>query len=258
MLGRAEPRRRRSGADSDAAPVAADAAASGADADGAEAGAEPAATSASPHGALMDRASFVGRVRELGALADDHGAEVAIVATLGALSDALTPDEARRCAEHLPAEFAARLTGRAAPGPSSIDGIARALGGEANLGFAREHVEAVCAVVAAALDSETREVLVKHLGGDLGPIFQDRPPTTRPEPASRRRRHRQILAEGRPGSAHPLSEAAPAQGQSHSVAANPAPHAETKLSTSPGLTQERRDETLAAGKPDSERSIAAR
>lgn len=65
------------------------------------------------------------------------------------------------------------------------------------------------------------------------------------------------LASARPGSTHPLSESAPPGGQAHSVARNPSPHADTKLSTAKGLTQEQLDETLGAGRPPGPaRSIA--
>lgn len=57
------------------------------------------------------------------------------------------------------------------------------------------------------------------------------------------------LASARPGSAHPVSEAAPPSGQMHSVAVNPSPHEETKLSAAKGFTQERLEETLGAGRP---------
>jgi hypothetical protein len=50
---------------------------------------------------------------------------------------------------------------------------------------------------------------------------------------------------------HPLSEAAPTAGQTHSVARNPSPHEETKLSAAKGLTQERLYETLGSGRAPS-------
>lgn len=56
------------------------------------------------------------------------------------------------------------------------------------------------------------------------------------------------LADGKPGSRHPLSEANPSHGQSHSVAESANPHADTKLSSSKGTTQEREKEDLAEGK----------
>ena len=58
------------------------------------------------------------------------------------------------------------------------------------------------------------------------------------------------LATGRAGSAHPLCDASAPAGQTHSVACNPSPHADTKLSTSSGLTQDRLRETLAEGRRD--------
>jgi hypothetical protein len=57
------------------------------------------------------------------------------------------------------------------------------------------------------------------------------------------------LATGRPGSRHPLSESPPPAGHTHSAARSDDPHAETKLSSARGLTQERHDESLSTGRP---------
>jgi hypothetical protein len=57
------------------------------------------------------------------------------------------------------------------------------------------------------------------------------------------------LADGRVGSHRPLSEAHPGEAQPGSVRAK-APHADTKLSSSRGLTQEREGRTLAAARPE--------
>jgi hypothetical protein len=66
---------------------------------------------------------------------------------------------------------------------------------------------------------------------------------------------RRTLAEGRPGSPHPLSEARPERAHSHSVARTDNPHGDTKLSSASGLTQEREQETLAAGHPGPDRPL---
>jgi hypothetical protein len=63
------------------------------------------------------------------------------------------------------------------------------------------------------------------------------------------------LATGRPGSQHPVSEAHPETAQERSVVNAENPHAETKLSSSRGTTQERRAETLATGAPGSHRPL---
>jgi hypothetical protein len=67
---------------------------------------------------------------------------------------------------------------------------------------------------------------------------------------------RGTLAEGRPGSHHPLSEARPERAHSHSVVRADNPHGDTKLSSAVGFTQEREQETLAAGHPGSDRPLS--
>jgi len=63
------------------------------------------------------------------------------------------------------------------------------------------------------------------------------------------------LAEGRPGSHHPVSSAYGAGVQSESIAAGN-PHAATKLSSATGSMQERHRETIAEGRPGSPHPIA--
>ena len=261
MLGCSDPRRRRDrcGPGAGAAVAAADAPSSAPDADGAEARPEPAAASSSSDGPVMDHELFLRRVRELGALNDDEHAERAAKATLAVLSEVLTPDEAERCKRRLPRELGVLLVGRYPALVFGMDELAArvARAEHAMPGVAREHVEAVCTVIGEALGAETRMLLAGRLDFGLGRLFTLPPKPTRPPPPRKRgRRHPSTLAEGRPGSEHPISEARPSRAQTHSVAANDDPHAETKLSSSRGLTQERLDETLAAGRPPTKRSIA--
>ncbi|HLM72216.1 MAG TPA: hypothetical protein VK459_05985 [Polyangiaceae bacterium] len=58
------------------------------------------------------------------------------------------------------------------------------------------------------------------------------------------------------GSGHPLSEARFEPAHTHSVARSDNPHEDTKLSSSRGLTQERLEDTLAEGKPGSDKPIS--
>jgi hypothetical protein len=74
-----------------------------------------------------------------------------------------------------------------------------------------------------------------------------------PPPGANRRRD--TLAEGRPGSHHPVSSAHRPGAQSESLAADN-PHAATKLSSTTGTTQERHRATLAEGRPGTPYPIA--
>jgi hypothetical protein len=102
-----------------------------------------------------------------------------------------------------------------------------------------------------ALDDDERRSLVHHLPAALGVLFalpEPSPPAAH-RPSSRPAGHPRTVAEGHTGSNRPLSESAPERAHAHSVAKNPNPHADTKVSSSEGPTQEREDETLASGRP---------
>jgi hypothetical protein len=96
--------------------------------------------------------------------------------------------------------------------------------------------------------------LPKPIGDQLVPQdFPEPPPHAQAVHAS----PLSTLAHGRPGSLHPIAEAAPASGHAHSIARNDDPHGDTKLSSSTGLTQERLRESLATGRPPGpERSVS--
>ena len=85
------------------------------------------------------------------------------------------------------------------------------------------------------------------------------PPAVEPAPIPAvRAREQTTLAAARPGSHHPLSEARPDRAHRESVARADNPHGDTKLSSSPGLTQEREDDSLARGHPGSHRPLTDR
>jgi uncharacterized protein (DUF2267 family) len=186
-------------------------------------------------------------------------AERVVRATVAVLGERLTTEEAQTLRRALPddlgrilerseydsdfaaAEFYERVRRRADTTP----------------GIARESVDVVLRSIGSTLEAgasrRLARVLPENLGRQLTPREVGAPPPHAAAPHGRLT----TLASGRPGSRHPLSEAALPTGQTHSVAANPNPHAETKLSTSRGLTQERLRETLATGHPPGpERPIA--
>lgn len=120
-------------------------------------------------------------------------------------------------------------------------------------GRARELVASVCRVLAEVLSTDAVKALRAAVRPWLAELLvtpaQDLA-TLPPEP-----RRNATLATGRPGSSHPISESHPTGQQAGSVAeANP--HGGAKLSSSPGMTQERRHETFAEGQPGYDRSLA--
>jgi uncharacterized protein (DUF2267 family) len=119
---------------------------------------------------------------------------------------------------------------------------------EVRSGFAAEHTGVVCQVLAESLSPATLRRLRDALPEAMGALFTPREPAE-PFEYVHLDPSRRTLAEGRPGSRHPLSEAHPERAHSHSVARAANPHEDTKLSSSAGLTQEREHETLATGHP---------
>jgi len=211
---------------------------------------------------------LIERVRERAALATPAEAERAVAATLGVLGGCLTRGERAMLAGDLPprAAWALALAGGFA-GFAGLGGLA----GEVDLAqlyrrvgeregvapsFAAEHAQVVCQEIARAVSPETLALLRRHLPEELAGLLAVPPVDAPPPPPGEgieTIRRRSTLAEGRPGSLHPVSEAAPSPGQTGSVVRAPNPHAGTKLSSSPGYAHERRGDTLATGEPGASR-----
>ena len=122
------------------------------------------------------------------------------------------------------------------------------------LGQAREMIASVCHVLAEVLSDDTLARLHESLP-DAVAAFLVRPAPESTVMTSRGAHAYATLAEGRPGSDTPVSEARADRTQPDSVVAEN-PHADTKLSSSTGSTQERDHETIAEGQPAA-RGIAA-
>jgi uncharacterized protein (DUF2267 family) len=172
-------------------------------------------------------------------------AERAAVAVLTAIGGHLSPGHRGLVADELsPALAAALATPRDVAAPIEEHVLVPGM----TVGRARELVASVCRVLVEELSTEAVQI-IRNTVPSLATYF------VRPSPAAARARGRvDSLAAGRPGSQHPISEAAN-QAQTESVVAEN-PHGATKLSSSEGATQERDHTTLAEGAPDRGRSIA--
>ena len=120
-----------------------------------------------------------------------------------------------------------------------------------DLGFAREHAQSCCRVLAEAFDDDTRQRLTNRLPDELARLFDLSAEEHEVHGVwiHRARGERTTLSEGRPVSHTPISEAGPQDAQQESVSRSENPHGETKLSSSRGTTQERERETLSRGRP---------
>ncbi len=227
--------------------------------------------------------TILDRLAERG-LTEDASARAALHATLAVMGERLVEDEARALAEVLPDELAMLVAANDYDGDFDDAELFERVSRRAHerSGRAREEAEIVLAVLGDCLGAERRRRIARGLpslaaqllegerergvsgvlgvsgvSGVSGMSGEDEvsgegegegegelPPYAEPRRAPRVA----TVASSRPGSTHPLSESAPPAGHTHSVARNPSPHEETKLSASKGLTQERFDETLGTGR----------
>lgn len=198
----------------------------------------------------MTYSELLSHVAERSGLASPQQAERTVRAVLGVIRERLSWPTLQALAEDLPAPLAASL--RVAGTPEEFDlvelyaRVARREG--VRPGFALEHTGIVCQVIAEALTPAALYRLREALPEEIAALFQPREQAERFEPVHAAPRRR-TLAEGRPGSQHPLYEARAERAHTHSVVRADNPHADTKLSSATGLTQEREQETLATGHP---------
>ncbi len=208
--------------------------------------------------ARIDEATFVKRVAEQG-LVDEARARHAILATLEVLGAYVPEPERDAVGLALPQKMAHAFGARRFRGTGDAAALEKALmkSEHENRGFAREEMEIVCGILGELLSEELAirveravspsiAALMKAAGRELG----EPPPHAVPHTP----RHHS-LATGRPGSDHPLATSAPQEAQSEAAGARN-PHADTKLSSARGETQEREEESLANARPRTEREIA--
>lgn len=205
----------------------------------------------------MTHEELLSHVVEHAGLPGRQEGERTVRAVLGVLGERLSWPVLQALAEDLPAPLAASLRGVVPHQDFNLAELHARVAGrtEVPLGLAVEHTGVVCQFLTQALTPGTLHRLREALPEPMSALFMPREPVegfeyVHLEPG------RRTLAEGRPGSEHPLSEARPERAHSHSVARADNPHGDTKLSSATGLTQEREQETLAAGHPGSARPLS--
>jgi uncharacterized protein (DUF2267 family) len=206
----------------------------------------------------LDESLFTRLVRDRG-LGDERRAHRAIMATLEALGARVPAPEREALARALPLKLARAVSAERFRGTGSAADLYAAVVRSERVhgGFAHEHVQ----IVLVALGELLPEELVTRLERAVAPSIAELlagAPRAASEPAPHRTsssaRHH-TLATGKPGSRHPVSESPPPPPQSESVAAQN-PHADTKLSSAHGETQERERESLSTSHPRTARTIA--
>ncbi|WP_428267385.1 DUF2267 domain-containing protein [Haliangium sp.] len=210
---------------------------------------------------MLTPEDFVQRVQERAGLSSPEEATAAIEITLAVLGEGLSHDEAGAVAEALPAPFAeplrrAHFTAAHEPGTFYARITARE---GAPPGMAIEHAQVVCQEVGEAITAETRDRLERALPAPLAALFQPRPipaaapPRPTPAPAVAPGAGH-TLADGRPGSLTPLSEAEAGRPQSRSPAEGEDPRAPYKLSS--GRPRSNEGHRIADGAPGSDHPVS--
>ena len=195
--------------------------------------------------------TILDRLAERG-LTDDARARRVLHATLAVLGERLVEDEAQALARVLPDELAKIVATTGYDSDFTADELFDRVRRRehADGARAREEAEIVLGVLGDCLSGDLRRRIARGLPGVAATLLSGERELGEPPPYAAPARAPRVatVATSRPGSTHPLYEAAPPAGQTHSVARNPAPHEETKLSAAKGLTQERHEETLGTGR----------
>lgn len=191
---------------------------------------------------------FIDDVMTRGVIADQAQALEVVKATLEMVGECLPAPDASTLAESLPGELAGAVRRAQRHPEPTLRELFEHVSQRAQLpiGEALEKAEAVGAALAEYLPIDVRSSLQRRLPSEWARLLEPRT-FERGDPAPWHNTNPAVgstLAAGRPGSRHPLSEAAPPAAQSASVAASENPHAETKLSSSHGVAPE---EPLATG-----------
>lgn len=175
-------------------------------------------------------------------------AEHATRLVLAAIGAHLSDDDRQLFADELPQALATALVS----GNVALPLEAQLVPACATVGHARELVAAACRALAEEVSDEVVRAVELSVPEPIARYFVAGAAVHQTR-TSLHAGH--TLADGRPGSRHPLAETPPSRAQGESVAAEN-PHGATKLSSTPGSTQERRHETLSEDAPDRTRTLA--
>jgi uncharacterized protein (DUF2267 family) len=185
---------------------------------------------------------------------DPQAAGKVVTITLEAIGRALEPEALDPVTGVLPEPLAEPIQ-RGAGSKQGVGGFLADVAAheQRGLGFAKEHAQVVLESLASTVEPRVRALLERRLPAEIAAwLVPHEPPEARP--SSSGPRSGKTLATGHPGSEHPLSEARPDLRHANSPAATPDPHADTRLSSTPGDSTDR--ETLATGRPGSRRPIS--
>lgn len=163
-------------------------------------------------------------------LSDRATARRIIDATLAVLGERLTADESAALARCLAPPLAALVRQSEYSGEIDSAELYERIRRRAQVsaGLAREQAQVVLSELGRVAPEEITARVARALPHDLAELFE---PRAAGEPPPPRVAGGRSLADGRPGSRRPVSEAAPPSAQTHSVVREDNPHGDTKLSS---------------------------
>ncbi len=206
----------------------------------------------------LDYERLLQLVRDRAVLPYRESAERAVSVTLETLGERLLPLDASQLASELPAPLGEALRRRSRPGEFPLSELFQRVAQRegVSLAFAREHAISVCLALGDWLDDEVAVHFRERLPSEFADLLRPSSRFAAPSHEHRVQGRDTTLSSGRVGSRHPLSEARPERAHSHSVVRSDNPHADTKLSSASGLTQERVGRTLAEGHAGSDHPLS--
>ncbi|HEY3448890.1 MAG TPA: DUF2267 domain-containing protein [Myxococcales bacterium] len=205
----------------------------------------------------MDYERLLELVRDRAVLPYRESAELAVAATLETLGERLLPLDASQLASELPAPLSEALRRRSLPGEYPLSELFQRVAERTGVSLpsAREQAISVCLALGDWLDDEVAIHFRERLPSEFAELLRPPPRFQQPIHEHHVLGRDTTLSGGRAGSQHPLSEARPERAHSQSVVRSDDPHADTKLSSARGLTQERVGRTLAQGHSGSDHPL---
>ena len=210
---------------------------------------------------MATRAALLRRIVHLAGLDTTREASAALRATLASLGERLPDEDVDVIAGALPDGLVPILRNRKRKGAFDVaeffDRVRRREG--VSLGFAREHAQVVCRALGETWREDVLGVLDRALPESFAELFRPPPSSASAPPPDHRIPHvarGHTLATGGPGARHSLADSRPPGAQAHSIAREAKPHADSKLSSAQGMTQERLDDSLATAHPDARRTLS--
>lgn len=188
------------------------------------------------------------------ALTSASQAEPVVSLVMERLGELMAPADRAQVAARLPDALGEWLERASAPAPADRAGFIERVASQEGVatGFALEHAQVVCGVLAEVLDDEVVALFRRRLPQWAADLVVENPRSAH-TPAHRAHGGHH-LADGRPGSEKPISEVAPGPAHSESVVHSDDPHGERKLSGAPGHDPETRP--ISESSPGSDRPLS--